>query len=277
MKKMLKITIISLIAGTLLISGCVTTETISAAQIKANALQSAANVTSYRFSLTGTMEATIGNDTESFTENVSLTLSGAVDLSNEKAMIDIEVNRIDENTGQPLEETILIYIINTILYTGGDTWVKQNVTDFDSIFQLFSGSQYIRADMEMQKLILETATVSKLNDETVNGVNCYVIQIGEPDLEKLFDLILGQEAIGSTENLSEIIKDWTIKQWVAKDTSYLKKAYNKVSIELIEMDLLFGYSMNMEMDMTILFSDHNEEINIELPEEAQNASWLETG
>jgi hypothetical protein len=276
MKKLLKITIISLIAGTLLISGCTTTDTISAAQIKANALQSAANVTSYRFSLTGTMEATIGNDTESFTENVSLTLSGAVDLSNEKAMIDIEVTRVDEDAGQSVEEQILIYIINTILYTGGDTWVKQNVTDFDSIFQLFSGSQYIRADMEMQRLLLETATVAKLNDEAVNGVNCYVLQIEEPDLEQLFDLILGQEAIGSAENLSEILKGWTIKQWIAKDTSYLTKAYNKVTIELIEMDLFFGYSMNMEMDVTILFSDYNEAINIELPEEAENASWLET-
>lgn len=277
MKKLLKITIIGLIAGILLTAGCTTTDTISASQIKANALQCAANVTSYSFSITGTMGATIGNETESFSEDASFTVNGVVDLSNEKAMIDIEVSRIDEETGQPDEENILIYIINTILYTGGDTWVKQNVTDFDLIFQLFSGSQYMRADMEMQKLLLETATVAKLNDETVSGVNCYVLQIEEPDLEKLFDLILGQEAIGSTENLSEIIKDWAIKQWIAKDTSYFMKAYNKVTIELIEMDLFFGYSMNMELDVTILFSDYNEAINIELPEEAQNASWLETG
>ena len=277
MKKLLKITIIGLIAGILLTAGCTTTDTISASQIKANALQCAANVTSYSFSITGTMGATIGNETESFSEDASFTVNGVVDLSNEKAMIDIEVSRIDEETGQPDEENILIYIINTILYTGGDTWVKQNVTDFDLIFQLFSGSQYMRADMEMQKLLLETATVAKLNDETVSGVNCYVLQIEEPDLEKLFDLILGQEAIGSTENLSEIIKDWAIKQWIAKDTSYFMKAYNKVTIELIEMDLFFGYSMNMELDVTILFSDYNEAINIELPEEAENASWLETG
>ena len=277
MKKLLKITIIGLIVGILLTAGCTTTDTISASQIKANALQCAANVTSYSFSITGTMGATIGNETESFSEDASFTVNGVVDLSNEKAMIDIEVSRIDEETGQPDEENILIYIINTILYTGGDTWVKQNVTDFDLIFQLFSGSQYMRADMEMQKLLLETATVAKLNDETVSGVNCYVLQIEEPDLEKLFDLILGQEAIGSTENLSEIIKDWAIKQWIAKDTSYFMKAYNKVTIELIEMDLFFGYSMNMELDVTILFSDYNEAINIELPEEAQNASWLETG
>ena len=275
MKKLLKITIISLIAGTLLISGCTTTETISAAQIKANALQSAANVTSYRFSLTGTMEAiaATGNDTGSFTENVSLTVSGAVDLSDEKAMIDIELTSIDENTGSTVDK-ILYYIINTILYIEGETWLKQNITDFDSIFQLFSGSQYIRADMEMQKLLLETATVSKLNDEVVDGVNCYVLKIEELDLEKLFDLILGQEAVGSVENLSEIIKEWNIKQWIAKDTSYLVKAYNKVTVQL---ELPYGYSLDMKLDMTILFSDYNEAINIELPEEAENASWLETG
>ena len=263
MKKMLKITIISLIAGTLLISGCVTTETISAAQIKANALQSTASINSYNFVMTGEMGTTIGG--ESMT--ASFNANGAVDLDNQKLKMEMSSSM----TGQPTTAEMAFYIIDNILYSktevmGQEQWIKTNITNLNATWNSYD-------QMEMQRQLLEVSDVQKLNDEVVDGVNCYVLQI-DPDIEKYFEIMMNQlESSGSGNmslgEISEIVQGWSIKQWVAKDTNLIKKIYNQMTMSYS----FFEQDINMDIEITIVFSNYNTAITIELPEDAENASW----
>lgn len=280
MNDLLKISIGVVAVVVISTAGCISTETISAAQIKANALNSAEGVTSYSFSMTGTMGTTITNSTESYTSDISLTVNGAVDLSNEKLMMETNAETDSTIPEQQLEIKSTIYIVDDILYMQTDAlgdvqWLKKNITNFEATWQSYS--EFLRSDMDMQRQLLEVSDVEKLNDEVVNGVNCYVLKI-KPDIEKLYEIMMSQQGINNSGvtpigNLSDIIKEWSIKQWFAKDTNLLMKAYNQMTFEF-SFDM--GYtsvSFSYNIDMEILFSGYNSAVNIELPEEAEDATW----
>lgn len=280
MNDLLKISIGVVAVVVISTAGCISTETISAAQIKANALNSTEGVTSYSFFMTGTMGTTITNSTGSYASDISLTVNGAVDLSNEKLMMETDAEADSTIPEQQLEIKSTIYIIDDILYMQtdalGDTqWLKKNITNFEATWQSYS--EFLRSDMDMQRQLLETSDVEKLNDEVVNGVNCYVLKI-KPDIEKLYEILMSQQGINNSGvtpigNLSDIIKGWSIKQWFAKDTNLLMKAYNQMTFEY-SFDM--GYtsvSFSYNIDMEILFSGYNSAVNIELPEEAEDATW----
>jgi len=126
----------------------------------------------------------------------------------------------------------------------------------------------------MQKQLLDVSNVQKLNDEVVDGVNCYVLQI-DPDLEKYFEIMMSQLETSGSGNLSlgdisDIIEGWSIKQWIAKDTNLIKKIYNQMTMSYS----FFDQEITMDMEITVVFSNYNTAITIELPEEAENAPWI---
>ena len=88
-----KLLIAGIIATLLLVglSGCLeqtSTGTVSAAQIKANALQSVEDVMTYTFSISGTIKMTITNGTGTSTIEGSIIGTGAVDLANKKLKME---------------------------------------------------------------------------------------------------------------------------------------------------------------------------------------------
>jgi len=270
MKKLLKISIVGLISGVLILSGCISTETISAAQIKASALQSASNVTSYGFSITGEIEFAMSNDTGTVTSYViSSSGNGTIDTANNNLMTDVELYLSILEEPMTIETTL--YLIDNVAYTKNDeNWTKSNVTDLSEQWQ--SNNQ-----MEIQRVLLEASDVEKLDDEIVDSVNCYVLKI-EPDLELLYGVMMNQPGADFSDqlphgNLSDYITSFSIKQWIAKDTNLWKKIYAQMTVEYSED--LGGMSIDLSTDITlgVVFSNYNTAFNIELPEEAEDAVW----
>ena len=270
MKKLLKISIVGLVVGVLLVSGCISTETISAAQIKASALQSVSDVTSYSFSITGEIEIAMSNDTGTVMSYViSSSGNGTIDTANNNLMTDIELYLSILEQTMTIETTL--YIIDNVVYAKIDeNWTKSNVTDLSEQWQ--SNDQ-----MEIQRFLLEVSDVEKLDDEIVDGVNCYVLKI-EPDLELLYQVMMNQPGADFSDplphgNLSDYVTGFSIKQWIAKDTNLWKKIYAQMTVEYSQ-DL--GYMFMdyfMDMNFEIVFSNYNAAVDIELPEEAENAPW----
>ena len=112
MKNLLKIGMVVLVAGVLLISGCISTETVSAAQIKANALQSTESIISYSFIMTGEMDMALGGESVTTSYNAN----GAIDISNQK----LKMEMISSMPGQPTTTELTFYIIDNVLYSKMD-------------------------------------------------------------------------------------------------------------------------------------------------------------
>jgi hypothetical protein len=128
--------------------------------------------------------------------------------------------------------------------------------------------------------LLEVVQVKVIGSEKIRGVDCYVLQL-TPDMEQLWQLAMQQSgATGETlpdvgeEFLQEVFKNFSIKQWVAKDTYFLTKAEIYMAMELTPEAL--GYPeeeglVTMDITMDLLAYNYNQPVSIELPPEAEEA------
>lgn len=264
MKKCLYIILLALIVSVILTSGCITSDGVSAAKIKSDMLQSTEFVESYKFSITST--STMKSDSYDIVTETISTGEGSADLVNKKLMIEQTTEVVSMVSQGPVEGAI--YFIDDILYMGVENialgsveWSKKNNsgTTWDSYDQ-----------MEIQSELLEVSEVERLDDEVVDGIDCYVLKI-IPDLKKYYEIIINQQGLDTFTmpqglDYSEIFKSWMVKQWIAKDTNYFVKSYNKVTMSM--------YSISFTYETKILYSDYNSPVDIELPADAENAEWM---
>lgn len=270
-----KLLIAGIITTLLLVglSGCfekTSTGTVSAAQIKANALQFVGDIKTYAYSMSGTIKTTITNETGTSTIDGSITGTGAVDLANRKLKVEATM----AVPGQ-MEGGSAFYIVDDVLYVkteteGNVTWMKTNITNADETWASYD-------QMEQQAELLEYSDVERLDDEVVNGVDCYVLSI-TPDLEKYFEIIMGQTGTDGIDiDYSDFFQGWSIKQWFAKDTNFIMKIYNQMTIN---MSVLMGRYYEeyvpvwiQDYEYYIFYNNYNVAVDVELPEEAENAPW----
>ncbi len=258
---------ITLLLTTTTFSGCIANNA-TAAQIKANTLQTAEDITSYTFTMDMTSTVTINQEQTSSTT----TSTGTADITTQQLTMQttIESTGISEATA-----TYTYYLIDNIFYTktsysDTNTWTKIDLTDSNTDWQ----NQWNNYDqMAMQKQLLENSDVTKLPDQTINGHDCYVLQI-DATLEELMNLLSDQ--LGSTTTQveqylsSDYIDDIHIKLYIDKNTQYIIKIY-----ETLTMDLnMMGYQMTTNTDITLYFSNYNQPITIELPADAADATEL---
>jgi outer membrane lipoprotein-sorting protein len=243
------------------LSGCVSTESISAAEIKIHTLQSSTDINSYRFTMDMIM-ATEAYDSEM---TMSISADGAVDVINQK--IQMEMNSAFSGL-MGMNVGFLCYITDDTMYIklnslGSEQWIKMDYSEFNATWDSYN-------QMQMQVELLEYSAVERLPDQQVNNEDCYILKI-TPDVAKLQEIIMNQQGISNNilqdSYLSYIIKECSIKLWISKSTDYIMRAYEDVSMETTIDD----HPASMTMEMTMLFTDYNTPKNIELPEEAENA------
>jgi hypothetical protein len=73
--------------------------------------------------------------------------------------------------------------------------------------------------------------------------------------------------------LEEAFSDFSVKQWIAKDTYFMVKSEIVISMEVTpELADVMGDDSLASMDITVSFLsyDHNQPISIVLPQEAQD-------
>ena len=117
-------------------------------------------------------------------------------------------------------------------------------------------------------------------------MDCYVVELTELDIEQLWELAMqqgsltGQEMIPeiNTDLIEEIFRDFSMKQWIAKDTFLLAKAVIIMSMELTPEAMgVPGEEGSVEMDMTMIMvaTGYNQPVSIELPAAAANAQDMQ--
>lgn len=252
--------VISILSVVSILSGCVSSDNVSASEIKIFTLQSYLDINSYEFSLDMTMNT---GPVASMMSMVS-TANGVVDVVNRRFMMEMS-----SSFSMLMEMNFLYYIVDDMIfmkmdYFGTEQWMKMDYSEFNVSWNSYD-------QMQMQVDLLEYGEVERLDDEIVNNNDCYVLKI-LPNVDKLFEIMMNQNGLSAgmlqISNLSNMLNDFSIKIWISKETNLIMKAY-----EYMTMDMdLYEYSTSTSMEITILFTNYNKTLNIELPEEAINAT-----
>jgi len=209
--------------------------------------------------------------------------SGALDLDNRQMRWEMTANL--EVSGEDEEsmavELYLVDNIGYVLYKGSDEepmWQKQEAleSDWKDIIEMLSMT-------EPQIDLLQEAQVKVIGSEKVKGLDCYLLQL-TPDKKQLWEAISQQAEFGNLalsyskvreELLSEMFIDFSVKQWVAKDTYFLMKAEIDMAMQLTSeaMEVQEG-EMDVNITLSLLAYNYNQPVTIVLPPEAEEAESM---
>jgi len=136
-----------------------------------------------------------------------------------------------------------------------------------------------QSQLEQQTRLLRTAEkVVSLGSGNVDGNSCYLVEI-VPDAVLLNEFLsqIEMPEIEGVEpldiNFSDLIKEMSFKQWIAKDGYLILKSATEVLMEFVPEDIgateedFERITVNQTSEMS--FYDFNEAVSIEIPEVAE--------
>jgi len=237
---------------------------VSAEQIKSWALTSAEEVNTYRFEMS--MEASITGTGQAKTQSYTIQAwsTGEVNVENREMKMEFITQTPPMDAAGGGEVSMEFYIVGNYAYTHVDgQWFKTELPE---------GSWKQKNPLEGQVSLLEASNVKRLPDETVDGVDCYALEI-QPNLEKLWEVMSSQPGMEEApsipiEQLKQAVEEFTVKEWIDKQSHLPRKVVVSMSMKF---DLGMLGSMNISMDLSMKFFDYNEPVTIELPPEANEA------
>jgi hypothetical protein len=164
--------------------------------------------------------------------------------------------------------------------TGGYLYIKDNTTGTDYWTKIKVDESRWTAEDQLAQLteFLQSATsIARIDDETVNGLDCYVFQI-TPDMAEVLKWIQSQsQSINELQNLNpDVFKSTTFKVWIDKKSLLPQKENIDLTMEIIPSDLIGttttpNDAITLTMSGDITYTDYNIPVTIELPAAAQNA------
>ena len=253
----------------------------SAQEIVDGVFESPDDISTYQFDMDMTMDATGEAEGEAFEMNMVMGFSGAVDLENRQMKANIAIDMAVTGEDEMGIE-MAIYLIDDMLYMMtevpevGPVWMKQEISEGDWE-EMSEGVKITESQLEL----LESAEVTVLASETIEGIDCYVLQL-TPDMDQLWQTVMeqaqvaGEEILPEVEEafLGEVFRNYSVKQWIAKDTYLLTKAEIAMTVELTPAAM--GYpeeegEMTIDISISLLVYDHNQPISIMLPPAAEEA------
>ena len=254
---------------------------LSAQEIVDGVFESPDDISTYQFDMDMTMDATGEAEGEAFEMTMAMGFSGALDLENRQMKANIAMDMAvtgEDEMGIEME----IYLIDDMLYMMtevpemGPMWMKSEISEADWE-EMSEGVKLTESHLEL----LESAEVTVLASETIEGIDCYVLQL-TPDMDQLWQTVMEQAQVTEEEILpeveeaflGEVFRNYSVKQWIAKDTYLLTKAEIAMTMELTPEAM--GYpeeegEMTMDISMSLLVYDYNQPISIVLPPEAMEA------
>jgi hypothetical protein len=244
-------------------------------QIVSKVIETANSVKSVKLgmNLSDNMEVAAGSQSE----NMSVKETGTASVNNVtkemimKATMDMDVPNTGKQTMTMDEYLTGGYIYMKANLTGTDQWTKMKIDESQ-----WTSENQLAQQVEFLKSAI---SISRLNDETVNGVDCYVFQI-TPDMAALIKWVQSQsQSTTALKNLnSNMFKISTLKMWMDKKSLLPQKENIVVTMEVTAADIggstttTPGFDkMTMTMNGDITYSDYNTPVTIELPVAAQNA------
>jgi len=273
--------VILVIVAAMIFSGCVEKEQeLSAAEIKAMVLANAGEIDTYKFDLNMAMKMLKGNETGETEMTAISNGCGVVDLVDKKMKLNLNTSTERPKTEVPESTEMEMYLVNNTLYLKMGLgipqlpvqWTKREMPD-----EFWASQNQLGLQMEL----LNISEVELLEDERVNGVDCYVLKI-VPDMNKFWDSTMAAAMNKSAQSLApgvdlkKMLKSISSKEWIAKDTTYPMKTQMAISLVVSSDDLAIPET-NEKITMTdyeeieMRFYDYNKPVSIEFPEVAEGA------
>ena len=265
-------------------AGCVEEKRMSTAEIKEMVLATAENTDTYKFDMDMTQKTLISNETDETEMTMTSTGKGAVDNINKKMKMEMTMELPEGAPQETMEMTMEMYFINNAMYMKMDRgipempaqWTKTEMPE-----EYWESQNRIGQQMEL----LNVSEVELLEDEEVNGVDCYVLNI-TIDTEKYGEILMKQEGLGElmqslrqndSFDIGEMIKEMSLKYWIAKDTKFPMKTEMQIKMVISSADLNIPeteeeFTMTMDQRTDMVFYDYNKPVTIELPKEAESAA-----
>jgi hypothetical protein len=258
----------------------------SAEEIVAAILDSEQNIETYRIDMDMEANITVEAEGETIEMYASADYDGSIDVQNTEMEIVMDINLMIPDLGE-IEMAESIYVVDDTMYIGldmpalmgGSTWMKTQMPEyvFDEMDQV-----------ESLIALIKTAQITVLDSETINGVDCYVVEV-IPDADQLWEYLSEQlqtfgDEMEMPDTMGELIRnmcdDLSVTYYIAKDTYFLMKSVIDMTFTLTAEDLGFTDeegSMTMDITAETVAYDYNQPISIELPPEAENATEVPLG
>ena len=281
------IAIVAIVAGAMF-AGCVEEEQLSTAEIKAMALATADNIDTYKFDMNMTQDMLISNATNDMEMMTISTGKGVADNKNKKMKMDLttQMELPDGATQDTVEMQMDMYFVNNVMYMKMDMGIPEMPVEWTKMEmpEGYEESWESQNQVALQMELLSVSEVELLEDETVNGVECYVLNISI-DAKKYWQIVMKQEGMselmqGLRQNVSsaigEMMKEMSMKYWIAKETKFPMKTQMQIKMVMSSEELNIpeqeeAFTMTLDQRTVMEYYDYNEPVTIELPEEAESA------
>ncbi|AKG52972.1 lipoprotein [Dehalogenimonas sp. WBC-2] len=227
-------------------------------------LNASAAINSYEFIATSTTVTTVSG----YTVTATSVTDGQIDLNAQKAHINTVVNT------QGYEIQVENYIADNWTYIkyvadatppgfNSGTWYKVSMTATEWQDSWNSNSQ-----SGQNNALFNNATVTIIGSETINGIDCYKINL-IPDKASFLAYLQAQgttDGADDVTNIEQSLQDIQFTGWVAKINSYMIKTEMSLAMTIE------GVTANIQSVSTI--SNINQALNITLPAAAQAATQI---
>jgi outer membrane lipoprotein-sorting protein len=245
--------------------GCITEE-----QAKKGLTESLHNIKTYTYEMEMNMETGIAG--ENSYEVVQSTTNGQIDVEGKKVKLSINTNETTSDRKKSRSTQTQIYIFDTMEYLHSSSseksgkWIK---------FQVPGERLNSENQAKRQMDFLRTSKIKRLKDETLENVDCYLLNI-ESDKKDFWKVIMQQEEEHPLLKLlnldyKDVVKEMDMKVWVAKDTFLPMKCHMQMKA-VIEGEIKEEpFKMTINVKTVYRYHDYNKLLTIELPEEAKNA------
>jgi hypothetical protein len=238
-------------------------------QIVSKIIDTSNNVKSFKFGMD--LSENMGN------MNVKETGIASVNSITQELLMNTTLV-IDSPPGGTQTDTMDEYL------TGGYLYIKDNTTGTDYWTKIKVDESRWTAEDQLAQLteFLQSATsIARIDDETVNGLDCYVFQI-TPDMAEVLKWIQSQsQSTNELQNLNpDVFKSTTFKVWIDKKSLLPQKENIDLTMEITPSDITGttttpNDAITLTMSGDITYTDYNIPVTIELPTAAQNAVEIE--
>ncbi len=270
----------------LTVTACSGEQLPSAEEIVAGILESGQNVETYQIDTNMEMDMTIEAEDETHEIHLSMYYGGAIDVKNLKMKILMDIQMMSPELDE-VEIAETLYLIDNMMYMyidmpgliGNPLWIKGQMPE-DILCEM--------DQVESLTALVETAQITVLDSEIVNGVDCYVVEV-VPDADLLWEYVSQQLIFFGKEieipNIAvdiilEMYDHITLTYYIAKDTHFIIRSSLDMFLELTPEDLGFPDeegSMRIDATVDMIAHDYNQPVSIELPPEAEDAVEIPSG
>ncbi len=250
---------------------------LTAEEIATNSIVATGKMNSLKFNMDFSMSFTLLMEDVPVTMTMQQTATSSVNIPDMKMgmIMDMVMEIPNQGTQNMAAE---IYLTDGWMYMKanvpgvGDQWTKMKLTE-----ELWAMQSKLS---NMTDFLMSPVGLELSGSEKINGIECYVLNV-VPDIASLTSWMEGQMQSGQTGidlsgfDMSKILDNFTVKEWIAKDSYLVIKQQIGIKLDMASLDTGNSTSvdqMKMDMSATITYYDYGKPVTIELPPEALNAT-----